>query len=169
MYLGIITAPAEERRLASHLPPSSPHFISLHLWIQLHLHTPHPFVFLSFSPGSPFFSDSLFHHLFPSLSCYFFLSHPSLQLLSKLNTPLSALTSSPSAVSPLFISLLLCLSLSNLLASFKLCCAAALERWREGEVNREGKSEWNVKTGSVNPYCLISVIWNQYMFAVKTY
>lgn len=86
VYFGIITAWMQES-VTSHLPPSSPHFISLHPGSTV-TYTPHVPSSLFFSPGPPFFSVSLFHHLFP-LPLWLSLPFTSLHLYSP-NTPLSS-------------------------------------------------------------------------------
>lgn len=82
MYFGIITASIEESS-TSHLPPSSPYFISLHPEFNF---PSTPCISLSLSLllslGYPFFSVSLFHHLFPSLCRHLSLLHPWIPLSS---------------------------------------------------------------------------------------
>lgn len=70
-----------EESATSHLPPSSPHFISLHPWIQLHLQTLHPFISSLFLSRVPFLLClTISSALSLSFCHYLSLLHPLLTL-----------------------------------------------------------------------------------------
>lgn len=115
-----------EESATSHLPPSSPHFISLHPWIQLHLQTLHPFISSLFLSRVPFLLClTISSALSLSFCHYLSLLHPLLTLFFTLF--LSGWLSPSSPYPP-----------PSQIIAFFVYVAVVMVCWWEVEVNKRG-------------------------------